>query len=124
MGNVPLMKPSPSVDDYLAAIEPESFRSALLRLRDVLRSELPDAEEVISYGIPTFKVAGKNVIHYAGFKRHLTLFPGAIVSDFADQLTGFKTSKGGIQFTPENPLPEDLVREITRVALARSTGRS
>lgn len=117
------MEAAASVEAYLESIEPESFREALLDLREVLRSEMPDAAEVISYGIPTFKVNGRNVIHYAGFKRHLTLFPGAIVSDFTDQLTGFKTSKGGIQFTPQNPLPEHLVREITRVALARQLQR-
>jgi uncharacterized protein YdhG (YjbR/CyaY superfamily) len=117
------MKAAASVDEYLAGIEPESFRKALLSLREVLRSELPDADEVINYGIPTFKVNGRNVIHYAGFKKHLTLFPGGIVSDFADRLAGYKTSKGGIQFTPEHPLPEDLVREITQVALARQLNR-
>jgi len=114
------MTTATSVESYLAGVEPESFREALLSLREVLRSELPNADEVISYGIPTFKVAGKNVIHYAAFKRHLTLFPGDVVAEFADRLGGFKTSKGGIQFTPENPLPEELVREITQYALARS----
>lgn len=114
------MEAAESVEAYLAEIEPEVFRQALLSLRGVLISELPDAVEVISYGIPTFKVNGRNVIHYAGFKRHLTLFPGAIVSDFADQLRGFETTKGGIHFTPDHMIPEDLVRQITRTALARA----
>lgn len=109
------MRPEPakSVDDYLAAVESDSARDALLRLRSIIRDEAPDAEEVISYGIPTYKL-NKAMISYAAFKSHCSFFPGYTVQEFADQLKAYKISKGTIQFTPENPLPEALVRAIVQ----------
>ncbi len=106
-------KPAKSVDDYLAAVESDSARDALLRLRNIIRDEAPDAEEVISYGIPTYKL-NKAMMSYAAFKNHCSFFPGYTVQEFADQLKAYKISKGTIQFTPENPLPEALVRAIVR----------
>jgi uncharacterized protein YdhG (YjbR/CyaY superfamily) len=110
--------PSPnSVDEYLAQVQSEEARASLLALRAIILDEIPDAEEVISYGIPTFKLNGP-VVHYAAFKNHCSLFAGYTVGKFADQLHGYKTSKGTIQFHPSKPIPEDLVRAIVRARLA------
>lgn len=102
-----------SVDAYLAAVESGSARDALSRLRSIIREEAPDAEEVISYGIPTYKL-NKTMMSFAAFKNHCSLFPGYTVQEFADQLKAYKISKGTIQFTPGNPLPEPLVRAIVQ----------
>ncbi|MCC7435829.1 MAG: DUF1801 domain-containing protein [Methanoregulaceae archaeon] len=113
------MKAAESVEAYLAGIESPALRDALLALRAILREELPDAAEVISYGIPTLKLGKKNVVHYAAFTKHCTFFTGTVHAAFADPLRGFKSTKGGIHFTPDHMIPEDLVREITRAAVAR-----
>lgn len=111
-----------SVDEYLKAVELPEHRAALERVRSILRDELPEAQETISYGMPTFKLNGM-IASYAAFKGHCSFFPGAIVDDFADQLAGFKTSKGTIQFTPEHPLPEPLLRDMVRANVARNLAK-
>ena len=107
------MKRAETVDQYLADIESDAARNALVELRSIIRSEIPAAEEVISYGIPTYKHFGM-VVSFAAFKHHCSLFPGHTVNDFREQLTGFKLAKGTIQFAPDRPLRESLVRAIIR----------
>ena len=102
-----------TVEEYFDQIPDQESHAALTRLRDIIRSEIPDAEEVISYGMPMYKHYGM-VVGFANFKNHCSLFPGHTVADFSEQLKGYKTSKGTIQFKPSNPLPEPLVRAIVR----------
>lgn len=102
-----------TVDEYLAAIPSDIARETLVKLRAIIRDEIPDAEEVISYGMPMFKHRGM-VIGYAFFKKHSSLFPGGTVERFADKLDGYKTSKGTIQFPHDHLMPEALIREIAR----------
>lgn len=84
----------------------------LLEIYDILKSALPNADEKMSYGMPTFW-HGRNIIHFAAFKRHIGLFPGGeATSVFAEELRGFKTSKGTIQLPDGQPLPTDLIEEI------------
>lgn len=105
-------KPS-TVDEYIAQIPSEEARASLSRLRSIILSEVPKAKEVISYGIPTYKL-NKKMLSIAAFKNHCSFFPGYTVREFADKLKGYKTSTGTIQFSPDHPLPESLVREIVR----------
>ncbi len=102
-----------SVDHYLESITNDEVRSALTWMRSVIKDELPDAIETISYGMPMFKFHGM-VVGFAAFKNHCSLFPGHTVSDFAEELKDYKTSKGTIQFSPKEPLPEALIRLIVR----------
>lgn len=91
----------------------DQARNVLEGLRSLIRSEIPDAVEVMSYGMPMYKHHGM-VVGFAAFKNHCSLFPGHTVADFADQLQGYKLSKGTIQFKPSNPIPDALVRAIVR----------
>lgn len=102
-----------TVDSYMAHIESDEFRQALSDLRALLRAEMPEAEEVISYGIPTFKMHSP-VLHYGAFAKHCSLFLGYTTTEFEAELTGFKTSKGTIQFTPSKPIPQDLLLRMVR----------
>lgn len=102
-----------SVDAYLEAIPDATFRAVLSRLRAIIKEEAPDAEESISYGMPGYKLNGP-LIYFAAFKNHLSLFPTGVVDHYSDELSGFRTSKGTIQFTPDHPLSEDLIRRIIR----------
>ena len=102
-----------TVDEYLAQVDWEKGRVALERLRAIVREEAPDAQECISYGMPGYKQNGY-LLGFAAFKNHCSLFPGGTAEAFSEALSGFKTSKGTIQFTPEKPIPEPLVRRIVR----------
>lgn len=109
-----------SVDDYLAQIESGEARAALEHLRRLILSTLPEAEECISYGIPTYKVHGM-VASFAAFKNHCSFFPGHTVADFADRLVGYKMSKGTIQFTPEKPIPDETIVAIVKARAAENS---
>lgn len=118
------MRPGKSItiDDYLVTVTTDQARHALAHIRTLVKEELPEAVEVMSYGIPGFNYKGY-LIGFAAFKNHCSLFPGAIVEDFANVLGEYKTSKGTIQFSPLKPLPDDLIREIIRACLARRVGK-
>lgn len=100
-------------EEYLATLPRADFREALIRLRRLIKEECPDVSETISYGVPTFKLCGM-LVSIAAFKNHLSFFPGHTVQEFADQLTDFKVSKGTVQFQPERPIPDELVRAMVR----------
>ena len=101
------------VDEYLAAV-PEPQKSTLEGMRATLTALLPDAEQGIAYGVPCFKVGGKGVAGFGFYKNHCTYFPmsGSITTELADDLTGFVTAKGSIQFPVDEPLPDDLVARL------------
>lgn len=100
-------------DEYIAA-QPETIRPIINQIRDTLRKALPDAEERISWGMPTYR--GKyNIIHFAAHKKHIGLYPGdKAIEHFADRLSGYKTSKGAVQFPYDKPLPLELIAEIAK----------
>ncbi|WP_297507220.1 DUF1801 domain-containing protein [uncultured Caulobacter sp.] len=114
--------PAASVDDYLAAL-PADQRAALQALREQIRALVPEAEEAISYGLPTFKLHG-NLAHFGGAAGHCAFYPGAVVDAFADRLTGFDTAKGTIRFQPDHPLPPDLIRDIVALRVEGNRERA
>ena len=91
------------IDDYLGTLD-EPQRRELERVRAIVRGLAPDAEDVISYGMPTLDVGGKHVLHFAAFRNHMSIFPGTI------------------RFTPEAPVPEAVVREIVERRLSEIRG--
>jgi uncharacterized protein YdhG (YjbR/CyaY superfamily) len=100
------------VEKYLLGIPPEQ-RAALEHIRDIAKELAPDATEGISYGMPGFKLNGKYLLGYAAFSDHLSLFPTSTpIEAFKDRLADYKLSKGTIQFTLENPIPDDLLKAI------------
>lgn len=108
-----------TVDAYIDAQE-ESVRPRLRRLRAVIREAIPEAEERISWSMPTFW-KGKNLIHFAAFKKHIGIYPGAEATAlFAEKLAGFDVSKGTIRIPHDRELPEALIREIARWCYASS----
>ncbi|HOB21086.1 MAG TPA: DUF1801 domain-containing protein, partial [Candidatus Atribacteria bacterium] len=88
------------------------IREILYRLRDTLRAALPDAEERISWSMPTYWKK-HNIIHFAAHKKHIGLYPGdKAIEHFADRLKEYKTSKGTVQLPYDKPLPLDLIAEM------------
>lgn len=107
-----------TVDEYLAAV-PEPARSTLTHIRKVVQSLVPaETTEVISYGIPMFKYNGM-LVGYAAFKKHCSLFPtgSGVLDQFEKELTGYRTSKGTIQFSPDKPLPDALLKKIVKARI-------
>jgi uncharacterized protein YdhG (YjbR/CyaY superfamily) len=110
------------VDRYLAAVRPEQ-RVQLEHLRALVRRVVPDAEECISYGIPTFKYYGM-LCSFAAFTNHCSFFPGrAPIEAFAEELKEFKTSAGTVQFTLDHSLPDELVERMVRICVARNESK-
>ena len=105
------------VADYLSRV-PDPQREMLEKLRRTIKSIVPDAVEVISYQIPTFRLNGRMLVSYAAFKHHCSFFPGAgPIEMHANDLKSFQTSKGTIQFTPERPLSTTLVKKLVKTRI-------
>ena len=101
-----------TIDEYIKTF-PEDVQSILEKMRQTIRKAAPEAEEAISYQIPTFKLNG-NLVHFAAFKDHVSFFPtGKGVAAFKKELSSYKGSKGTVQFPLDKPIPYDLVRKIT-----------
>lgn len=112
------MPPSP-IDEIIAAQPPEA-QPHLRALAALIREEAPDASERIAYGLPTWFL-NANLVHIGASRHHAGLYPGPSgVAAFAEQLSGYKTSKGAIQLPFTSPLPEDLVRRIVRFRVAEN----
>jgi uncharacterized protein YdhG (YjbR/CyaY superfamily) len=112
------------VESYLAAV-PEPHRSTLERVRAAIRAAVPkEATEAISYGMPSFQYKG-GLVGYAAFKAHCSFFPmsGRLIEEFAEELKGYKTSKGTIQFPVDKPLPAALVKKMVRARVAQNEAK-
>jgi uncharacterized protein YdhG (YjbR/CyaY superfamily) len=119
------MKRFATVTEYLRAV-PAKPRAALQRLRKTIKAAAPGSVEGISYGMPTFKLQGRMLVSYAAFKNHLSFFPGSTAVRAAEQgkLMGYKTSKGTIQFTVDQPLPATLVKRLIKARIRENEVRS
>lgn len=111
-------RPATTIDEYLAVV-PEPARTTLEKMRTVIRSAAPDATEAITYGMPTFKYRGRGLVAFAAFKKHCSLFPmsGAVIGKFKDELEGFHTAKGTLQFRLDKPLSAALVKKIIKARM-------
>jgi uncharacterized protein YdhG (YjbR/CyaY superfamily) len=94
-------------------------RDALQAVRETIAEVLPDAEEVIKYGIPTFTVNGKGIFGYDGFKKHNSLFPysGSFNQLFHDELKGYEQTKSSIHFAIHKPFPKTLLKKLVKARL-------
>ena len=101
------------MDEYITA-QDEAVQPKLREIREILRSALPDAQEKISWSMPTYW-KGRNLIHFAASKKHLGLYPGGEATTvFAEELKDFDVSKGTIRLPYDRDLPEELIRKIAR----------
>ena len=101
-----------NIDDYIAA-QPREYQASLEKIRQTIRETAPEAEEYIGYGMPGFKM-GWTLVYFALFSKHIGFYPGASwVANFKKELSGYKTSKGAIQFPLDNPIPFDIIKKIT-----------
>lgn len=107
-----------SVDEYIAGFPPETQR-LLQELRAIVLETEPAATERISYRMPTFDLRGRVLIHFAGYHDHAGMYPviGAVAEAMEEELRPYKSGKGTVRFSLDEPLPADLIR---RIILARA----
>lgn len=105
-----------SVTQYLAA-QPEAARSKLRRVRAAIKKGLPNADESISYQIPTYKLEGRAALYFAGWKAHYSLYPATplVVAAFADELQAYEVKKGTIRFPLADAVPVKLIERIAKL---------
>lgn len=102
-----------TIEEYIGR-QPEQVQPYLRQVNQAIRSVLPDADEKISWSMPTYWKK-RNLIQFAAFKKHIGLYPGPeAVKAFADKLEEYRTSKGAIQLPHEKPLPLELIAEIAQ----------
>ena len=107
-----MLKPT-NVDAYIAAY-PEEVQALLEQMRKIIKKAAPKAEEVISYGMPGYKLNGM-LVWFGAHAKHIGLYPrGSGIEQFAGELEGYKTSKGAIQFPIDKPLPVALITKIVK----------
>jgi uncharacterized protein YdhG (YjbR/CyaY superfamily) len=104
-----------SVDEYIAS-QPEATRDVLERVRRTIRKALPGAEEVISYQIPAYKLNGRTVIYFAGWRQHYSVYPSTdrLVARFKKDLARYEVSKGTIRFPLSEAVPVKLIEAVAR----------
>ncbi len=112
-----------NIDEYIAAF-PAAVQRRLQSIRRTVRRVVPDAQETISYQIPTFRLGG-NLIHLAAFKTHIGVYPGpAAIEALRADLAGFHTAKGTVQFPLDAPMPLKLIEKLVRFRLEQLSRRA
>ena len=102
------------IDNFIAGY-PRETQALLRQLRSTIRKAVPNAEEVISYGIPTFDLHGRHLVHFAAFKNHIGFYPTPSgIEEFKKELSEYKSAKGSVQFPIYKPLPLGLITKIVR----------
>ncbi|MDI3486785.1 MAG: hypothetical protein PWQ75_2384 [Methanolobus sp.] len=100
-----------NIDEYIAMF-PKEVQDKLREMREFIRGTVPEAEETISYKMPTFRLNGI-LVHFAAYKNHIGFYPTPSgIEAFKDELSIYKHSKGSVQFPLEEPLPFDIIRKI------------
>jgi uncharacterized protein YdhG (YjbR/CyaY superfamily) len=104
-----------TVDEYIA-LQPISVQEILERVRSAIRKAVPEAEEVISYKMPTYTINGNRLLYFAVWKRHYSLYGATaqLAAEFSDELARYKIDKGTIQFPLSEPVPVKLIGRIAK----------
>ena len=111
------------VDEYLATL-PADQRLLLEGVRERIAELAPDATETISYGMPAFKLDGRFLVSYAGWKKHCSLYPltDSFMDSHSTEIDGYERTKGSIHFTPAKPLPPGVLDDLIRARIVDLEG--
>lgn len=113
-----------SIDEYIAAC-PEETHERLQKIREAIKKIAPEAKERISYQIACFELNGKNLIHFAGWKKHISLYPIPAGDEaFEDEVSKYADGKGTLKFPLDEPMPMKLVRKIIKLHLVANRKRA
>ncbi len=112
-----------SIDEYIAAC-PEQARERLQQIRAAVKKLAPKAKERISYQIAAFELNGKNIIHFAGWKKHVSLYPIPAGDEaFESEISKYVDGKGTVKFLLDEPMPMRLVNKIIKLHVAKNLQR-
>lgn len=112
-----------SIDEYISQFTPD-VQEILISLTRVIKEAAPQAEEKISYQMPTFSLEG-NLVHFAAYKNHLGFYPSPSgIEAFKDELSFYKSAKGSVQFPLNKALPYELISEIVKFRVRENTSRA
>ncbi len=108
-----------TVDAYIAA-QPADVQSVLAEMRNRIRGAVPDAEEAMSYDIPTFKLRGKSVVHIAAWQKHISVYPiPAGDAEFEQEIKPYRAGKGTLRFPIGTSLPYELIDRVVELLVAQ-----
>lgn len=108
------------IDNYIA-IFPAEIQKKLQQLREIIRKAAPEAEEVISYKMPAYRM-NNILVYFAGHKNHFGFYPtNSGIEAFRSELTAYRFSKGAIQFPYDQPLPEEMIIKIIKFRLIENS---
>lgn len=111
------------IDSYIAMF-PQDVQDLLQQLRETIRKAAPQAEEAISYHMPTFKLNG-NLVHFAAYKNHIGFYPAPSgLKAFEKEMAKYKHSKGAVQFPLDKPLPKNLISKIVKHRVMENLNRT
>ena len=113
------MEKPTTIDEYIANF-PADVQEIMQKVRETVKTAVPQSTEAISYGMPTFKLEG-NLVHFGGAKNHLGFYPAPSgITAFAAELASYQSSKGAVQFPYEQPIPYELISKITQFRAAEN----
>lgn len=112
------MKANPTtprtIDEYIASFPP-NVQEILQKIRMTIKKAAPDAEETISYKMPTFMLGGKYLVYFAAYKKHIGFYPAPIgIEEFTEELALYQVGRGTLQFPLDEPVPFELIRKIVK----------
>jgi uncharacterized protein YdhG (YjbR/CyaY superfamily) len=115
--------PPTTIDTYIAGFSAE-IQAILQKVRATIREAAPEAQETINYQIPTFSLHG-NLVHFAAFKNHIGFYPAPSgIEKFAQELSGYESAKGSVKFPLDQPIPYELIAEITRFRVQENVAKA
>jgi uncharacterized protein YdhG (YjbR/CyaY superfamily) len=121
------MKTDPTVpktiDEYIAGF-PQDIQEILEKIRSTIKEAAPDAEETISYRMPTFTLKG-NLVHFAAFKKHIGFYPTPTgIEEFQKELSAYHGAKGSVRFPLDKPIPFALISDIVKFRVKENLERA
>jgi uncharacterized protein YdhG (YjbR/CyaY superfamily) len=116
--------PTNPIDQFIAKYTPE-IQTILQKIRALIQKSAPGAEEAMSYGIPTFKLNGKNLVHFSAFKEHIGFYPTPSgIEKFKKELSTYEWAKGSVKFPLNKPIPYALIGKITQFRVKEVMGQA
>jgi len=107
---MPAKKQFETIDEYITTF-PKDVQTILEKMRQTVKRAAPEAEETISYQIPTFNLKGSSIVHFAAFRKHIGVYPPA-PKEFKKEVSSYEGPKGNLKFPLDKPIPYDLVTRI------------
>jgi len=112
-----------TIDEYIAGF-PKEVQAILEKIRATIKDAAPEAEEAISYHIPTFKLKG-NLVHFAAYRKHIGFYPTSSgIEKFKQELSAYERAKGTVRFPIDQPVPYDLISKIVAFRVRENLERA